>query len=263
MKQATLLPLTAALLGLAAHASAAAFTGPGGVASDGGTFGSTTEPIANFTSVNYIDVTMTVDSAGSYNFNQAPGLGGTQNNTGFTWTGFDLTISGNAGGVFINPSAAPLAWESYPAFLLAAFTPVHVVFGDTVASPAPSSSAKRPSSRPSRPRSRSSVWASLGWGWCGGAVAKGGSARLRGAAAGGYGLWWFALRAPLGAASKKSPDSQHRCSLPAIPPAARDGEGSVCFAGAGFTIPCARGFPLRRDQSRERNWRRRHAPATP
>jgi hypothetical protein len=66
------------------------FSGPGGVGIDGATFANVTEPSLQFTSVDYIDVYVTVDSAGVYNINQAPGFGGLSNFTGQTLT--SLTI---------------------------------------------------------------------------------------------------------------------------------------------------------------------------
>jgi hypothetical protein len=57
------------------------FSGPGGTVADGGTSGNLTEPILTYTAV---------DSAGSYNINEAPLFGIIHNSTGQAWSGFQL-----------------------------------------------------------------------------------------------------------------------------------------------------------------------------
>ncbi len=66
------------------------FSGPGGTVADGGTSGNLTEPILTYTAVDYIDVSITVNSAGSYNINEAPLFGIIHNSTGQAWSGFQL-----------------------------------------------------------------------------------------------------------------------------------------------------------------------------
>ena len=65
-------------------------SGPGGFGFDGGTFSNVTEPVLHYTSINYLDVFVTVTSAGSYDINEAPGLGGISNFTGQHWVGFEI-----------------------------------------------------------------------------------------------------------------------------------------------------------------------------
>ncbi len=128
MKPTKLLPHVAAFLGLASSTAFAtitgiSFAGPGGTGSNGLTSGNLTEPQLTFTSVNFIDVMISVDSSGTYNFNQAPGFGTTVNNTGQTWTGFDLILLGGGVGTFLNSP-----WQDFPGVLSAAFLPTHLVF---------------------------------------------------------------------------------------------------------------------------------------
>ena len=128
MKTSHRLLAIAAALGLAVSSASAAFvlpivfSGPGGTGSDGLTSGNLTEPRLTFTSMNFIDVTMSVDSAGTYNFNQAPSFGGTLNNTGVTWTGFKLAMQAGGVGTFTSP------WQDSPGFAQATVTPNSVVF---------------------------------------------------------------------------------------------------------------------------------------
>ena len=105
-----LLPLLATL-GLAAATSLAGvgpaitsitFSGPGGTGIDGLTSGTLTEPRLDFTALNFIDVTITVNSAGTYNINEAPGFGQVKNDTGLTWTSFDLNIAPGGIATFSN-----------------------------------------------------------------------------------------------------------------------------------------------------------------
>jgi hypothetical protein len=96
-----------AALGLCAFAGAASatitgvsFSGPGGTGSDGLTGGNLTEPRLDYTSINFIDVTINFDSAGTYTVNEAPGFGDIANHTGQTWTSFDLQIRPGSVGTF-------------------------------------------------------------------------------------------------------------------------------------------------------------------
>jgi len=65
-------------------------SGPGGIGFDGGSFANVTEPVLQYSSMNYLDVIVTVDSAGIYDVNEAPGLGGISNFTGQAWAGFQI-----------------------------------------------------------------------------------------------------------------------------------------------------------------------------
>ena len=91
---------------LAATASATitgiSFSGPGGTGADGLTGGNLTEPKLFYNLVDYIDLTITVDAAGTYTLNEAPAFGFVANNTGQTWTGFDLNVQ-SAGFGTLNP----------------------------------------------------------------------------------------------------------------------------------------------------------------
>ena len=91
---------------LAATASATitgiSFSGPGGTGADGLTGGNLTEPKLFYNLVDYIDLTITVDAAGTYTLNEAPAFGFVANNTGQTWTGFDLNVQSAGFGTF-NP----------------------------------------------------------------------------------------------------------------------------------------------------------------
>lgn len=131
MKAVSSLVLGAICLGFASASAAtvtgSSFGGPGGTGSEGGMFSNVTSPDIIFTSVNYIDANFTVDSAGNYNFNQAPTLGSTVNNTGTAWIGFELTISSDNGATFTN-SISPFFWASYPGPVLADFTPTKITF---------------------------------------------------------------------------------------------------------------------------------------
>ena len=66
------------------------FSGPGGTGFDGGTAGNLTEPVLIYSAVNFIDVSITVGSAGVYNVNEAPSLGRIENLTGQGWSAFEL-----------------------------------------------------------------------------------------------------------------------------------------------------------------------------
>jgi hypothetical protein len=84
------------------------FSGPGGTGVDGGTFSNVTEPRLFYTAVDYIDLTITVDSAGSYDLNEAPGLGFVLNQTGQNWIGLNFaSLGGTAGGTF------ETGWEDF------------------------------------------------------------------------------------------------------------------------------------------------------
>lgn len=136
MKPLSFFALGTAVLGFVATASAAtivstAVSGPGGTGTAGFS-GTTVQPNIFFNTVDYLDVSLTVDSAGNYNFNQAPGIGGTVNFTGTAWIGFELTISSDNGATFTN-SISPFFWQSYPDGTLAAFTPTKVTFSKPVA----------------------------------------------------------------------------------------------------------------------------------
>jgi hypothetical protein len=121
------LPTVAVLALTVATASAdftsISFSGPGlGQGNNPLTSGFLTEPSLIFEHMDYIDVTMTVDSAGDYNFNQAPLFGGTSNSTGQTWTGFDILILSGGVGTFTD------TWSDYPGGLTPLFSPTHLVF---------------------------------------------------------------------------------------------------------------------------------------
>lgn len=75
-----------------ADITSVSFSGPGGTGTDGLTGGTLTEPRLTYTSIDYIDVTITIDAAGSYLVNEAPGFGYVHNTTGQAWAGFQLTI---------------------------------------------------------------------------------------------------------------------------------------------------------------------------
>ena len=121
----------AAILGLAASSATAAlilpstYSGPGGTGIDGVAGGNLIEPHLFFSSVDYIDVIMTVDSSGTYNFNEAPAFGSAFNNTGQTWTGFSLQMVGGGVGTFVQ---SPSVWADYPGFSPANVTATSVLF---------------------------------------------------------------------------------------------------------------------------------------
>jgi hypothetical protein len=130
MKPVSLFALGITLLSFAVTASAAtitasSFSGPGGTGSEGGMFSNVTSPDIIFTSVDYVDAHFTVDTAGTYNFNQAPSLGSTLNSTGTAWIGFELTISSDNGATFTN---SPFVWASLPGPVPAGFTPTKITF---------------------------------------------------------------------------------------------------------------------------------------
>ncbi len=133
MKPTKLFLTVLTTFGLTAGTASADLTG-GSVSGPGGTgnlpinSGTLTEPNLFFSSIDYIDVTLTVDSAGTYNFNQAPSFGNTFNNTGVTWTGFDLILLGGGVGTFINNPPAVSSWQDYPGGALASFSSNHIVF---------------------------------------------------------------------------------------------------------------------------------------
>jgi hypothetical protein len=86
---------------VSANITSISFSGPGGTGSDGLTSGTLTEPRLTYTSIDFIDVTITVDSAGSYLINEAPLSGDVFNNTGQTWVAFDLSLQASSVGSFV------------------------------------------------------------------------------------------------------------------------------------------------------------------
>ncbi len=87
-------------------------SGPGGTYSDGTTGTTYTEPQLRYSSVDYIDLSITVDGPGIYNINEAIAFGFVQNNTGQVWTGFDLSVLAGSVGTFINPPS-PNNWGDF------------------------------------------------------------------------------------------------------------------------------------------------------
>jgi hypothetical protein len=93
MKQnlmAVLVLLSSSTITLAGAVTGVSFSGPGGIGTDGGTFSNVTEPRLTYSAIDYIDLLVTVDSAGSYNVNEAPGLGFITNLTGLHWSAFQI-----------------------------------------------------------------------------------------------------------------------------------------------------------------------------
>ena len=90
---------------LAGAITSVSFSGPGGTGGEGlpaGWAGGLSEPVLDFTSLNFIDVAITVDSAGTYNLNEAPGFGAVRNHTGQTWLDFDLSVRPGSTGTFVS-----------------------------------------------------------------------------------------------------------------------------------------------------------------
>jgi hypothetical protein len=107
-------------------------TGPGGFGNPN-FFSSVSEPSLTYTSLDYLDVTLTVDSDGYYDLSQAPGLGGVFNATGTTWTGFKVEIlSSNVGVEFtplqFAPPGKPLAYDYGNKFPSVAWSPSLIIF---------------------------------------------------------------------------------------------------------------------------------------
>jgi hypothetical protein len=119
---AVLVLLSSSTITLASAVTGVSFSGPGGIAFDGGTFSNVTEPQLTYNAIDYIDVLVTVDSAGSYNVNEAPGLGYISNLTGLHWSGFQIDN--------ITPQFGSLAgdWSYYTStFSLISNSPTQVV----------------------------------------------------------------------------------------------------------------------------------------
>ena len=122
MKTTTLTLATAVVFGLAILPSAIAGgasgitsvtgSGPGGTYTNGVTGSTFTEPQLRYSSVDYIDLSITVDTSGTYNINEAISSGFVQNNTGQVWTGFDLSVLAGSLGTFINPPS-PNNWGDF------------------------------------------------------------------------------------------------------------------------------------------------------
>jgi hypothetical protein len=87
------------------------------------TGGNLTEPFLTYASLNFIDVTIVVDAAGTYTINEAPLFGGVSNHTGQTWLGFDLSLQIGAVGVFNNDWAT-----SNNTFATIVQTPTEILF---------------------------------------------------------------------------------------------------------------------------------------
>ena len=79
------------------------FSGPGGTGSEGLAAGwpsGLTEPVLDYTTLDYIDVAITVAGPGTYLINEAPGFGAVRNHTGQAWTNFDLKVQAGSVGSF-------------------------------------------------------------------------------------------------------------------------------------------------------------------
>ena len=87
-------------------------SGPGGTYTNGVTGSTFTEPQLRYSSVDYIDLSITVDTSGTYNINEAISSGFVLNNTGQVWTGFDLSVLAGSVGTFINPPS-PNNWGDF------------------------------------------------------------------------------------------------------------------------------------------------------
>ena len=69
------------------------FLGPGGTGHEGlmsGFSSNLIEPILDFTSNDYIDITIVLDAATTFDINEAPSFGSVINDTGLAWSGFGL-----------------------------------------------------------------------------------------------------------------------------------------------------------------------------
>lgn len=86
-----------------------AVSGPGGTGSSGVFLGSGSnlaEPALTYTSVNYLDLSLTVDVGGAYEVAETPAFGSVHNFSGQAWSGFTWeVISGPAVSFIYNPAA--------------------------------------------------------------------------------------------------------------------------------------------------------------
>ena len=83
-------------------------TGPGGVNSPIGIFGGTlAEPSLTYTSVDYLDVSITVDGAGTYLISETPAFGALFNSTGVAWSGFTWELISGPPAAFVYNPASP------------------------------------------------------------------------------------------------------------------------------------------------------------
>src|SRR5262245_53376790 len=89
--------LLVVVLGLLAPARAGTITiqsasGPGGTGVPSGVLGTTARVALTYSSINYMDVVLHVDAAGTYELYEGGGSINVANRTGLTWTNFTLGL---------------------------------------------------------------------------------------------------------------------------------------------------------------------------
>jgi hypothetical protein len=86
--------------------TAGSVSGPGGLGSPN-FFANVSEAALTYTSVDYLDISLTVDAAGYYDLSQAPSQGFVTNNSGVPWTGFKIEILSSDVAVEFTPALFP------------------------------------------------------------------------------------------------------------------------------------------------------------
>jgi hypothetical protein len=93
-----------------------AVTGPGGFGNAGlfGTTNTLVEPSLTYTSVDYLDLSLTVDAAGAYEVAETPAFGSVHNTTGVAWIGFTWeVISGPAVEFLYSPNSPNFSGQDF------------------------------------------------------------------------------------------------------------------------------------------------------
>ncbi len=93
----------------AAFVDGGVVSGPGGSGNANAFTGSTlAEPLLLYTSINYLDLSLTVDSAATYDISEAPAFGRVSNLTGTAWSGFTWELISGPPSSFIYSPGSPI-----------------------------------------------------------------------------------------------------------------------------------------------------------